>query len=142
MAVRAAVADDLRSICKLLADAKLPITGVEEHLDTFLVIESEGAVVGAAGLEIYQSAGLVRSLVVSSSQEGRGFATRICDRLESLAATRGVTQLYLLTETAASFFAKRGYSEVTRGAAPPQIENTREFSEICPQSAVFMRRAV
>jgi amino-acid N-acetyltransferase len=140
--VRAAESSDLSSICELLEQASLPTFGVADHLNTFLVVEADGVIVGAAGFEIYESSALVRSLVVEPSSQGRGVASRVCGDLERAAPRYGIKQLYLLTETAASFFAKRGYAVVSRDTAPHAIAASPEFSEICPQSAVFMRRAV
>ncbi len=139
--IRAAEPNDLSAICELLVGASLPTAGVAEHLGTFFVVESDGVIVGAAGFEVYDSAALVRSLVIAPSCQGHGLAGRACDHLERIAPSYGVEYLYLLTETAASFFAKRGYAVISRDAAPPEIAASPEFSEICPQSAVFMRRA-
>jgi amino-acid N-acetyltransferase len=105
------------------------------------VVESGGSVVGVGGLELHGSAALLRSLAVSAADRGRGLAGAICDHLEAEAASRGAEHLYLLTETAAPFFTKRGCAAISRDDAPPEIASSREFAELCPQSAVLMRRA-
>ncbi len=139
--VRLAKPSDLAEISELLTSARLPTVGVAEHLDTFVVLESGGSIVGVGGLELHESVALLRSLAVSPTHQRRGLATTLCDHLEADAASRGVEQLYLLTETAASFFSKRGYAAISRDDAPPEIASSEEFSELCPESAVFMRRA-
>ncbi len=139
--VRPAKQSDIPAISELLASAKLPTAGVSQHLATFVVIESGGSIVGVGGLELHQSAALLRSLAVSPAHQRRGLATTLCDHLEADAARRGVEQLYLLTETAASFFSQRGYAAISRDEAPPEIAASEEFSQLCPESAVFMRRA-
>ena len=113
-----------------------------KHLQTFLVVERAGEIVGVVGLEVYGSVGLLRSLVVAPASQNRGLAGRVCDQLEQIAPTYGVECLYLLTETAAPFFANRGYAIISRDSAPPEIVASKEFSEICPESAELMRRAV
>ena len=139
--LRPANASDLSEISELLAMAELPVAGVARHLDAFVVIESGGSIVGVGGLEVHRPQALLRSLAVAPAHQGRGLATAICDHLEAEAASRGVEQLYLLTETAASFFSRRGYVVISREDAPPEIASSEEFSVLCPQSAVFMRRA-
>jgi amino-acid N-acetyltransferase len=52
----------------------------------------------------------------------------------------GVEVVYLLTTTAESFFAHRGYRRIERSQAPESIRSTREFSEICPASSAFMSK--
>ncbi len=138
--VRPAKPSDLPAISELLINATLPTAGVAKHLESFVVLESGGAIVGVGGLEVHKSVALIRSLAVAPAQQGCGLATAICDHLEAEGASRGLEHLYLLTETAASFFEKRGYAAISRDSAPPEIASTEEFSEICPESAVFMRR--
>ena len=140
--IRAAQPSDLTVMCELLAAANLPTSGVAKHLQTFLVVERAGEIVGVVGLEVYGSVGLLRSLVVAPASQNRGLAGRVCDQLEQIAPTYGVECLYLLTETAAPFFANRGYAIISRDSAPPEIVASKEFSEICPESAELMRRAV
>ncbi len=141
MVVRSAQPGDLPGISQLLATARLPTAGVAEHLDTFVVLESGGSLVGVGGLELHKSVALLRSLAVAPAHQRRGLATSICDHLEAEAESRDVEDLYLLTETAELFFSKRGYVAVSRDDAPPQIASSEQFSVLCPQSAVFMRRA-
>jgi amino-acid N-acetyltransferase len=52
----------------------------------------------------------------------------------------GVEQVYLLTETAVNYFEKIGFSSVTREEVDERIKKTREFSVLCPDSAVTMIR--
>ena len=138
--LRAAVAGDLDSIHALLEAAGLPIEGVRAHLASFVAFESAGRVVGVGGLEVYADVALLRSLAVAPAFRRRGVAGAICERLETDAARDGVGEFYLLTETAESFFAKRGFGAVPRSAAPPAIAATEEFAELYPDSAVLMRR--
>jgi N-acetylglutamate synthase-like GNAT family acetyltransferase len=45
----------------LLRDSDLPLAGVEEHFDSFLVARTdEGALAGCVGLETYGDVGLLR----------------------------------------------------------------------------------
>ena len=54
----------------------------------------------------------------------------------------GLADVYLLTETAAPFFAALGFAPCAREAAPAEIAATRQFAELCPASAKLMRRAI
>ena len=138
--LRRAAPTDLAGIDALLRGAGLPSSGVSEHLDTFVVFESGGSIAGVGGLEICGSDALLRSLAVAPAFRGRGVAASICDRLEAIAASRGIEQLYLLTETAEQYFVKRGYAVTARPEAPSAIASTEEFTMLCPQSAIMMRR--
>ena len=100
-----------------------------------------GNLIGVGGLEIHGRLALLRSLAVDDRHRRMGIASRICARLEEEAAERGIVRIYLLTETAESFFTKRGYSVTARTDAPAEIVATQEFTTLCPDSAVLMVRA-
>ena len=140
--LRAAQPDDLRAIRGLLAAASLPVEGIEDHLQSFVIAEADDGIAGAGGLEVYGACALIRSIVVAPDKQRRGIAAAICDHLEKLAAASAVEHIYLLTETAEQFFARRGYAQEERADVPPEIASTQEFSELCPDSAVLMRLSV
>jgi len=142
VALRAARPGDLPAIRALLEAAGLPSAGVAEHLGTFVVVESQGALVGVGGLEIHGPVGLLRSLAMAPAQRRRGLASAICAHLEGEARARGLEALYLLTETATAFFARRGYRPVPRAAAPAAIAACAEFRVLCPRSAALMGRVL
>lgn len=123
----------------LLARCGLPHRDVRSSPAEFYVGTADGDRIAVGGLEPGGSAGLLRSVAVAESVRGRGYGTAMCDELESVATTAGMGALYLLTTTAADFFAARGYEPVSRTDAPPAIRGTTEFAEICPDSATCMR---
>jgi amino-acid N-acetyltransferase len=137
--LRPASPTDLDAISALLEASSLPTEGVVDHLASFVVFESDGKIRAAGGLEVYGKLALLRSLVVAQASRARGVGGRICDRLEAAARERGVIEVFLLTETAADFFVRRGYATVDRGEAPAAIAKTREFSALCPESATLLR---
>jgi hypothetical protein len=67
--IRIAKRSELDKVLKLLESLDLPGDGVEEHLDEFLVAEEAGRVIGAVGLEVYGSVGLLRSLAVEPLEQ-------------------------------------------------------------------------
>lgn len=138
--IRRATTEDLPSILELLADSGLPTEGVRENLDGFFAKDVDGRLVGAGGLEVVGDHALIRSLVVDPEHRGSGIATALCDRLESEGSQRGLAGLYLLTETAESFFGRRGYQVFPRGAVPAAVAATGEFESLCPDSAVCMMK--
>ena len=60
--------------------------------------------------------------------------------LVHLARTRGVAEIYLLTNTAERFFERVGYQRMPRDSAPAAIRTTQEFAALCPASAALMRK--
>jgi len=132
--------DQLDRVVQLLDANDLPTDDVPGALDHLLVTRAGGEVVGAGGVEVHGSAGLLRSVVVEDSFRGRGAGTAVCDALEDEVRRAGVDTLYLLTTTAASFFCRRGYETVAREDAPSDVRETAEFADLCPASATCMAK--
>lgn len=126
----------------LLEANDLPSQDVRSKSACFYVGYDGDDRVGVGGIEPYGTAGLLRSLVVEQSARGNGVGTALCGALESEARIAGVDTLYLLTTTAPEFFAGRGYGEIERDGAPAAIQRTTEFDDLCPATAVCMRKSL
>jgi len=125
----------------LLAAAGLPTDDLGEvDLERFFVAQSGGGATGLVGLELYGADALLRSLVVREQARGTGLGSALVAHVEDYARANGVRSIYLLTTTAADYFARRGYRTVDRALAPERIRATREFRDLCPASAVFMHK--
>jgi amino-acid N-acetyltransferase len=138
--VRAATATDLPAIERLLMASRLPLDGVREALPSFVVAESDGELVGVAGLEPCRENALLRSVAVSDAWRSRGVGRALVERVIADAESRGVPALYLLTTTAERWFPSFGFRAIARDAAPDDISATAEFRGACPASATMMRR--
>ena len=139
VALRPVEGDDLDRVEALLVAGGLPTDDVRTKPECFFLARDGEAVVGAGGLEVYGSDGLLRSVVVAEPYRGRGYGGALCDALEARAREHGVGTLYLLTTTAAGFFRGRGYEATDREAVPPAVRRTTEFADLCPDSATCIR---
>lgn len=136
--VRAAEASDLPAILGLLRDAGLPPDGVEEWVGGFVVAETAGSVVGVAGLERHGRDGVLRSVAVDARMRGSGLGGRLTRRILEAARRDGIRRVYLLTTTAADYFPRLGFRRIRREEASPEVQESVEFREACPASAVAM----
>jgi len=109
-----------------------------EHLNHFWVFQDGLQIAGVVGIEILGSVGLRRSLAVQEKFRKGGLGAGLVRKAEEYAASRDLKALYLLTLTAADFFAKRGYRKLERAAAPPEVRKTTEFQNLCPVSSICM----
>lgn len=140
--LRSARPIDLSAIAALLVEFGLPTQGLVDSLESFVLVEQKGRLIGVGGIEIHGRNALLRSLAVSPEYQHSGVATAICDHLEAQAVKQDLESVYLLTETAEQFFSGRGYEVVARSEAPAAIAASEEFSALCPQSATLMRRSL
>lgn len=128
---------------QLLQAAGLPITDLTpERLRDFLVAYRTSEVVGVAGIEPYGEVGLLRSVAVQDKLRGSKLGKRLVEAVEMRAGRMGIVHIYLLTTTAAGFFAGLGYRQLARESAPAAIRATAQFSELCPASSVFMIKTI
>jgi len=139
--IRPAMTSDFNAVESWLASAGLPTADItSEYLNDFLVATLDGALIGVIGLEQTDSVGLLRSLVVDPSVRGGGIGYQLVERLESMAKKRGISELWLLTIDADGYFVKLCYYRRERVEAPIAIQNTAEFSGLCPGDAVLMSK--
>lgn len=142
MNIRAARSDDLGAIKALLAENELPVADVEAALLVdFLVAEDAGGkIVGSVGLERFGRSALLRSLATARTVRKQGLGTRLLTQAEVMARASDVSDLWLLTTTAAGFFRRAGYADVERGTASAEVQASAQFAELCPTSAVCMTK--
>ncbi|HEY0633782.1 MAG TPA: arsenic resistance N-acetyltransferase ArsN2 [Gammaproteobacteria bacterium] len=140
---RKAVSDDLPAIRRLLQLAGLPVDDLDDPAITLFAAERNGRIVGAGG---YQYCGatlaLLRSFVVDPTLRGRGLGRALHDAAVAQCHQSAITSLYLLTHSASDYFARLGFSVVERATAPPAIAQSRQFSQLCPATAVLMHRSL
>jgi amino-acid N-acetyltransferase len=135
--IRPATATDWPQIAGLLTTADLPLDGADQHLDDFyVVVRADSAPAGVAGLEVYGTVALLRSVVVA--ERGQGLGQALVQHVLDAARARGIRQIVLLTTTAADFFPRFGFHRIERAAAPAAVQASREFQVACPASAVVM----
>ncbi|RFP09561.1 MULTISPECIES: arsenic resistance N-acetyltransferase ArsN2 [unclassified Duganella] len=138
-ALRPATRRDWPQIKRMLLEEGLPQDGAQEHLAQFVVGESDGKLVCAGGLEVYGVNALLRSVVVKAGSRDQGWGRQLLTCLTEQASGLGVTTLYLLTTTAASYFSNLGFVVVSRKRIPDQLYQSHEFQGACPASATAMK---
>jgi N-acetylglutamate synthase-like GNAT family acetyltransferase len=136
--LRPAETDDLAAVLALLRSAGLPTAGVAAALSNFFVMESGGLIVAAGGLEMAGDSALLRSLVVADSHRGRRIGIAMVAALLGEARQRKLSTIWLLTESAPTFFEKLGFRHTERDQAPIGLQATVEFTDCCPASAKVM----
>jgi amino-acid N-acetyltransferase len=140
--IRSAAARDLSAVERLLEANKLPLVGVRDGIDDFLVAERDGVVVGVIGLEIYDDRGLLRSAVVDGDERGTGVGASLVGALIENARARELKELVLLTTTAEQWFPRFGFVTIARDETPVAVRQSAEFTGACPASATVMRLAL
>jgi amino-acid N-acetyltransferase len=140
--LRPARQDDLSAIQQLLEDSGLPMDGVADIIDTLVVADAEGEIVGVGGLELCRENALLRSVAVHQDWREHGIGRALVLRLISEAEARGLSALYLLTTSAERYFPHFGFEHTARDEVPADVRETGEFRTVCPSSATVMARQI
>lgn len=129
---------DHEIVRSLLEQAKLPTDILESGRGELWLIR-DGAATAAGGFEFYGEDALLRSVVVDPAHRSTGIGGRMVDQLLTIAAERHVRRVWLLTETAEKFFAKRGFRKVERSTiSNKKLLSSPEFTHVCSTTAVCM----
>ena len=128
MTVRQAKIADAKAICALINcyaehDKMLfrSLAEVYENLQTFLVVEQEGQVVGCCALEIiWSDLAEIKSLAVGPSHKGKGIGTLLVSAAAQQAAQLGVPRIFALT-LEPGFFEKQGFQVVAKEELPMKV---------------------
>jgi N-acetylglutamate synthase-like GNAT family acetyltransferase len=121
-----------------LSRAGLPSQDVAQPDKLFWRFNEDDVPVGFGGLEVHGDAALIRSIVTLPPLRERGVGRAIVAALEREADLHRCRTVYLLTTTAAPFFAQLGYAPCDRAQVPEAIRATDEFTKLCGDSAAVL----
>jgi N-acetylglutamate synthase-like GNAT family acetyltransferase len=134
--------DDARLLA-LLRTASLPVEDLCGPQKRYWSTSDAGrGLVAAGGLEAHGTHGILRSCVVAGAARRRGLGTTLVEFLVAQARAAGMHELYLLTETAQSWFIRLGFEAVERARVPPAIAVSSQFAGVCPASAAALKRTI
>lgn len=130
-----------RSALTILEESDLPVADLDEEKPLFVLVGDNSEVVGTGGLEIFGQDALIRSISIKKGMQGRGLGKKLVTELEKIAVSKGIRTLYLLTTTAKDFFQREGYHVIERSEAPKTLQESSEFSSVCPSTATVMKKS-
>jgi amino-acid N-acetyltransferase len=142
MRLERATLADAAAVEALPAASGLPLAGAADALALGVAARDQERVVAAAAVERFGDAGLLRSVVVAPDHRGTGLGGEIARAAEELARRDGARELYLLTETAMDWFPRLGCEGVDRDVAAAAVGASIEFTTVCRDTGVPMRRAL
>ncbi|MBD2702220.1 GNAT family N-acetyltransferase [Spirosoma sp. BT702] len=140
--LKAAQPDVLGPLTELLAAHHLPVSDLPGGLPNFWIAVNSDRLIGSIGFEKYGNIGLLRSVCVDVDYRNQGIAHQLYNVLSQTAQQQGIDTLYLITTTAAQYFARLGFTAIDRNEAPTSIQQTSQFSSLCPASAIVMRQTL
>ncbi len=136
--IRPARPEDVPAIEELLVASGLTAVAIAAGRERFLVAD-RGGVAGVVGCEYAPGAALLRSLAVAPAARKAGIAGALVDAALARAEAAGSAAAYLFTNTAAGYFARRGFEPVGRGDVPQAFLDNPAVSTCCSACAAMKR---
>ena len=130
------------TVLALLKAAGLPTEDISKDLENFWIAETAGNAIGVIGMDLYAPYGLLRSMTVLPEYRNKGIASRLVDQVEQLAKKLDLSELYLITNTAESYFSKKGFQLIMKAELPASVASSEEMNGLCPASSVIMRKTI
>lgn len=123
---------DMSALRDLLTRADLGVEGLQDLDKKSVVLAKQGAeLLGGVAVQRCGAHGLLRSLVVSPDVRGAGLGRDLVRLAVEQAREQKMHCLWLLTETAATFFLQQGFVSADRGAAPAPVLASEQFQSLC-----------
>jgi ubiquinone/menaquinone biosynthesis C-methylase UbiE/N-acetylglutamate synthase-like GNAT family acetyltransferase len=139
LSFRQATGEDTETIRMLLEGADLSTETVGTTTTEFHIAFSGDRIVGVAGLEFYGTDALLRSVAVPANLRKHRLGSRLVEWILGQAKAKGMRRVVLLTETAAEFFRKQGFTAVERASiGNAAMLNSTQFKGGCCCSAACM----
>ncbi len=130
------------TVLALLKAAGLPTEDISKDLENFWIAKTAGNAIGVIGMDLYAPYGLLRSMTVLPEYRNKGIASRLVDQVEQLAKKLDLSELYLITNTAESYFSKKGFQLIMKAELPASVASSEEMNGLCPASSVIMRKTI
>lgn len=123
---------------KLLEQNNLPYQDIEDENVEVFALTYNSSLIGTIGLEAYGNIALLRSMATDKKYRDQGYGKYLFDEIIKHCKSKNINELYLLTCTADKYFKKLGFKQIFRDRLPNEIKQTKQFSQLCPCSAICM----
>ena len=128
-------------ISELLKSHGLPTADLhQDQIVLFGFYEGEQLIASGA-IEDADDCKLIRSVAVREDSKRRGFGSNVLRYLENAVREAGNSEVFIITEIP-EYFDKHSYESISRDKTPEPIRETEEFSELCPDTAIIMKKKV
>jgi amino-acid N-acetyltransferase len=119
--------EDTGQLASLIVTGELPPFFLEPYIDGFLVVEYDGRLVAAGGLEFYGDDAVIRSVVVDPAARGLGLGLDVARLLEEDAIASGASDVYLFTLHAWEFWKRLGYVDLPLDQWPDMVRENWQY---------------
>jgi len=133
-----ATENDWPDIEALLHASSLSVDGIHEHIAHYLIVRDNAGLLGCAGVEQYDTTGVLRALAVAQRARSAGLGELLLSAVVADGRQQGVESIVLQTKTASHYFARLGFTPIGFAALPPDVRESPEFNRSESDIGVLM----
>jgi N-acetylglutamate synthase-like GNAT family acetyltransferase len=137
--IRRATREEIGEVNALLEASGLSLLPTGLSLSNVLVGLEKGSIIGVIALEVVARRALTLWAAVSPERRGTGLGTSLGRSLIARAQELSLREIYAAPGNAANFFARLGFSPVSRAAVSDEVKFMRTFRAECDDSTEIMR---
>lgn len=127
MRPRYATEDDWPEVKALLSASSLAVDGMREQVTQYIVSRDNAGLLGCAGIERYETTGVLRVLVVVQRARSAGLGELLIAAIVADLRLRGVESIVLQTKSASGYFARLGFAPIDISALPQSVRAAHGF---------------
>ena len=141
---RIATESDREAVSHLLTASTLAGLDASSQFGPQYIVahDAKGYLLAVAGLEVYGTDALLRSVAVTPRFRSQGLGRQLTQDRLAWAVEHGVSAVYLLTTDASAYWRRHGFSEIRRDEVPLSIRSTSQWCGGCSASAIAMKMQV
>lgn len=140
--IQEATAAQMPAVITLLQNNKLPVEDITTGKQQFWVAMADETIAGSIAVEQYGEYALLRSMATAAVFRNNGIAAQLVQTVFNFAQQKNISAVYLLTESAAIYFTKKGFTKISRQDVPESIQQSTEFASVCPSTAIVMVKEI
>ncbi|QHA93828.1 hypothetical protein [Bacillus sp. N1-1] len=138
--VRKATTDDAVAVRNFVMQSGLDVDGLPD-IESFLIAESEKKdLLGVIGLEALGPSGLLRALVLNSSESTSERLLQFFDQVILFAKKANLHELFLTSKEESFFFQVFGFSTIPVEEVPKLVRENELFSKQSDQRVIMRKR--
>ncbi|MFC4343262.1 GNAT family N-acetyltransferase [Cupriavidus numazuensis] len=120
--------EDWPDVEALLRASSLSIEGVRDRINQYLVVRDNAGLLGCAGVERYETTGVLRALVVAQRARSAGLGELMLSAIVADIRQQGVESIVLQTGTASGYFARLGFLPISATDLPAAVRPSAAFN--------------
>ncbi|CAG2152986.1 Amino-acid acetyltransferase [Cupriavidus yeoncheonensis] len=133
---------DWPDIEALLRASSLFCEEMHDHLAQYMIARDNSGLLGCAGIERYETTGVLRTLAVAQRARSAGLGELLVAAIVADVRQQGIETIVLQTKNASGYFARLGFTRIGVSDLPSSIRPSHEFDRGLNEMGTLMQTSL